>query len=248
MDQVLQNLGQAQEKFVVAMVLFPGFTLLDLAGPQTVLGFHGQIHLVSETLEPVLTDSGVQILPTTTYADCPQALDILFVPGGFGVLDAMVDEALLAFLRDRGQSARFITSVCTGSLVQGAAGLLRGYQATTHWGWREVLPALGATSVEARVVADRNRISGGGVTAGIDFGLELLALLRGEETAKMLQLMMEYDPAPRFDVGTPGKAGPELTALAKVALNAPAECALMIQRQEALGFEHDRQPEEVGAA
>ena len=241
MDQVLQNLGQAQEKFVVAMVLFPGFTLLDLVGPQTVLGFHGEIHLVSESLEPVLTDSGVRILPTTTYAECPQALDVLFVPGGFGVLDAMVDEALLAFLCDRGRSARFITSVCTGSLVQGAAGLLQGYQATTHWGWHEVLPALGATAVEARVVTDRNRISGGGVTAGIDFGLELLALLRGEETAKMLQLMMEYDPAPRFDAGTPGKAGPELTALAKVALNAPDECELMIRRQEARVFRCDRQ-------
>jgi cyclohexyl-isocyanide hydratase len=195
----------------IGMVLYPGLTLLDLIGPQNVLTSHATTHLLWKTRALVTSDGGVSIQPTATFSDCPENLDILFVPGGFGTADAMEDEEILQFLRDRGPRARYVTSVCTGSLVLAAAGLLKGYKATTHWSTRHILEAFGVECVRQRVVVDRNRISGGGVTAGIDFGLTLLALLRGEEVAKMTQLMLEYDPAPPFNAGTPEAAGPELT-------------------------------------
>ena len=224
------------KKLSIAMVLFSRMTLLDLIGPATALGFYADIHLVSNTMEPVSSDQGVTILPTCSFDDCPKDLDVLFVPGGMGVIDAMVDVELLRFVRDRGERAGYVTSVCTGSLIQGAAGLLKGYQATSHWGWHSVLASLGAIPVKQRIVRDRNRVSGGGVTAGLDFGLALLALLRGEEAAKSVQLMMEYDPAPPFDVGTPDKAGAVLVSIAEQALNSPAECVTMIARQKASGY------------
>ena len=153
-------------------------------------------------------------MPTVTFADCPVDLDILFVPGGMGTNEAMRDPEISAFLAERGKTARYITSVCTGSLVLGAAGLLDGYKAATHWAFYDVLDALGVEAVHRRVVADRNRITTGGVTAGIDFGLTLLAELRGETVAKVTQLVMEYDPKPPFDTGSPQIAGPEMTAMA----------------------------------
>jgi cyclohexyl-isocyanide hydratase len=199
----------------VAMLVYPDFTLLDLAGPQAALGLHGPTHLVGKTLEPVATDAGISVLPTATFANCPNDLDVLFVPGGFGTNDVMRDAETLAFLADRGRRARYVTSVCSGSLILGAAGLLKGYRAATHWACYEALAALGVEGVHERVVVDGNRISGGGVTAGLDFGLTLLAQLRGETTAKVTQLLMEYDPRPPFAAGTPETAGPEVTAIAE---------------------------------
>lgn len=145
-----------------------GLTLLDLIGPQTTLGMHGVTHLIAERLDPVLSDSGIAILPTTTYENCPRDLDVLFVPGGMGTADAMEDAKLLEFLRDRAETARYVTSVCSGSLILAAAGLLKGYRATTHWTSLDVLDAFGVSVEPLRVVSDRNRITGGGVTAGIE--------------------------------------------------------------------------------
>ena len=147
--------------------------------------------------------------PTTTFADCPRDLDVLFVPGGVpGTLTMMEDPEVLAFLADRGSRARFVTSVCTGSLVLGAAGLLKGYKATSHWLTRDVLAEFGAIPTAGRIVVDRNRVTGGGVTAGLDFGLELVAQLRNRDYAEAVQLYLEYDPQPPFDSGTPEKASP----------------------------------------
>ena len=199
----------------IGMLLYPGMTLLDLAGPQSALGMHGHTHLFWKTLDPVMTDSGVALMPTATFADAPADLDVLFVPGGFGTVEAMKDAAIIDFLADRGRDARYVTSVCSGSLILGMAGLLDGYRAATHWATYDVLDALGVEAGHERVVADRNRFTGGGVTAGIDFGLTLLAELRGEQVAKITQLMMEYDPAPPFTTGNPKSAGPELVAVAK---------------------------------
>jgi cyclohexyl-isocyanide hydratase len=194
----------------LGMVIFPGLTLLDLVGPQAALGFHAQTHLLWRTLDPVMSDGGIAIVPTTTFAACQTTFDILFVPGGLGTNAAMQDAEILAFLRAHARTARYVTSVCTGALVLAAAGLLDGYQAATHWSSYEALDALGVDGVRRRVVADRNRRTGGGVTAGIDFGLSLLAELRGETAAKVTQLMLEYDPQPPFIGGSPKTAEPEI--------------------------------------
>lgn len=212
----------------LGILLYPGMTLLDFAGPQAALGMHGRTHLLAKTLAPVMTDSGVAVLPTATYADYPPQLDILLVPGGLQSNAVMQDDETLAFLAEIGQSARYITSVCSGSLILGAAGLLTGYQAATHWACYDALEALGIDAVHERVVLDRNRCSGGGVTAGLDFGLTLLAELRGELTAKVTQLAMEYNPHPPFQVGSPELAGPELTAAARAAMGNMAVEAVAI--------------------
>ena len=215
MNQTSSN-GQAEQpRLQVAMLLYPGLTLLDLVGPETTLSMHSDIRLVWKTRAAITTDTGIRIEPNTTFADCPKDLDVLFVPGGFGTAAVMMDAQALAFLRERGQSARYITSVCSGSLILAAAGLLQGYKATTHWSSLEVLASFGVDVVKSRVVIDRNRMTGGGVTAGIDFGLTLLAKLRGDDAAKLSQLAMEYDPAPPFDAGNPESAGPKITALAR---------------------------------
>ena len=197
----------------LGMLIYPGMTLLDLAGPQAALGLHGQTHLLWKSLDPVPSDSGISILPTTTFANCPTDLDVLFVPGGLGTEAAMKDAEILAFLGERGKTARYVTSVCSGALILGAAGLLDGHKAATHWAIYEALAELGVVGVHSRVVADGNRMTGGGVTAGLDFGLTLLAELRGETVAKMTQLMLEYDPQPPFNAGTPASAGPDVTQL-----------------------------------
>ena len=213
------------------MLLYRNMTLLDLAGPQSALGFYSNTYLLSETLDPLLTDSGVTILPTTTFAACPKDLDVLFVPGGFGTNDALQDKAAIAFLAQHGPRAHYVTSVCSGSILLAAAGLLDGYKAATHWALYDQLVATGDVQpVHARVVVDRNRMTGGGVTAGIDFGLSLLAELRGENVARMQQLMMEYDPAPPFNTGSPNLAGPELTAMAIAAMQPNIEEGLTISR------------------
>ena len=188
----------------IGMCLFPRLTVLDLIGPYEVFSRmpNTRIHLIAATLDPVVSENDLAIIPDTLMAASPSC-DVLFVPGGNGVNEMFDDEPFLAFLREQGQQARFVTSVCTGALLLGAAGLLRGYQATTHWLSLDLLPLVGAEPVAERVVVDRNRITGGGITAGIDFGLTLAALLHGESVAREIQLMMEYDPKPPFDSGSP---------------------------------------------
>lgn len=196
----------------IAMILYPGMTALDLVGPHYALGSMAgaKVQLVAATAGQVVCDRGMSLFASSGFADVPDDLDVLFVPGGGpGTVAAMQDAALLEFLADRGRRARFVTSVCTGSLVLGAAGLLKGYRATSHWAFRDaVLPLLGATPVNQRFVVDRNRITAGGVTAGIDFGLRLAAQFRGEPAARAIQLTGEYDPDPPF-AGSPEKALPE---------------------------------------
>ena len=198
----------------IGMLPYPDTMLLDLAGPQAALGMHGRTPLFWKTLDPVTTDTGVALLPTAAFADAPARLDVLFVPRGVGTVAAMRDKGIVAFLAERGRDARYVTSVCTGSLLLGKAGLLDGDRAATHRACYEALEALAVQPGRERVIADRNRFTGGGVTAGIDFGLALLAELRGEEVAKTTQLIIEYGPAPPFNVGRPRSAGPELTAAA----------------------------------
>ena len=213
----------------IGILFFPNVTQLDAMGPAQVLSRlpGAKMHMIWKNRDPVTTDSGFAVLPTTTFADCPQ-LDVICVPGGAGQVALMNDEETLAFLRRQAEGARYITSVCTGSLVLAAAGLLKGYRSACHWSVRDELAAFGATPVAERVVRDRNRLSGGGVTAGIDFGLTLAAELAGEQVAKTIQLMMEYDPKPPFDTGSPEKAGPELVALYK-----QRTAGMMDQRREA---------------
>jgi cyclohexyl-isocyanide hydratase len=194
----------------IGMLLYPGLTLLDLIGPQTVFSWFANIHLVWKTKDLVYSDTGIGMQPSCTFESCPRDLDILFVPGGFGQNQLMNDAETLAFLADRGSTAKYVTSVCSGSLLLGAAGLLKGYKATSHWAARDGLSAFGAIPTDARVVVDRNRITGGGVTAGIDFGLVILAKLRGDDAAKLTQLAMEYDPEPPFQAGSPKTAGPAI--------------------------------------
>lgn len=199
----------------IAMLAYPGMFALDLIGPYSVLSglMNTQVHLVWKDTNPV-DATGVKIVPSGTLAQCPTELDVLMVPGGgLGTMAMMSDPAIVEFLRDRGARARYVTSVCTGALVLGAAGLLRGYKATTHWVALDVLSALGATPVKARVVEDGNRITAAGVSAGIDYGLSLAAKLSGETYAKALQLNIEYDPQPPFHAGSPEGAGEVITGL-----------------------------------
>jgi len=194
----------------IGILLFPNVTQLDATGPAQVLcrAPGAKLHMIWKTLDPIATDAGFSILPTTTFADCPQ-LDVICVPGGGGQVALMDDQETLAFLRKQAEGARYVTSVCTGALVLGAAGLLKGYRSTCHWASHDLLAAFGAIPVAERVVRDRNRMSGGGVTSGIDFGLTLLAEIAGEDVARSVQLSLEYDPQPPFQSGSPEKAGTE---------------------------------------
>jgi len=209
----------------IAFLLFPNVTQLDLTGPAQVMSRIGQanIELVAKTNHPVVTDSGFNLTPTATFAtltDC----HILCVPGGMGVQDAMEDEDTIAWVRHVAGRATWVTSVCTGSLLLGAAGLLQGYRATTHWTSHHLLAAFGAIPVKQRVVFDRNRVTGGGVTAGIDFGLALVAAIRGEEHARFVQLSLEYNPEPPFDAGSPETAGEATMArYAKIAFTSAGD-------------------------
>ena len=194
----------------VAFLLFPNVTQLDLTGPAQVLSRLGNVKLdlVWKTLEPVPTDAGFSLLPTATIDDI-KAADILCVPGGFGTVAMMEDAVVLQWLRDIAEGASWVTSVCTGSLVLGAAGLLKGYRSACHWASIDQLAYFGAIPTRQRIVIDRNRASGGGVTSGIDFALSLTNEIRGEAHARFVQLSLEYDPAPPFDAGSPDKARPE---------------------------------------
>jgi len=208
----------------IGMLLFPKITQLDLTGPYEVLARmpEVQISLLWKSLDPVTAGTGLTILPSLRLAEAPQ-LDVLVVPGGFGVVPLLDDPEVLAFLRRQALTARYVTAVCTGSLLLGAAGLLEGYEATTHWAYHELLALCGATPTKKRVVVDRNRITGGGVTAGIDFALRLVAELSSEDTARGIQLGLEYDPEPPFRAGTPELAGEALTALVRAGLEPSRE-------------------------
>ncbi len=197
----------------IGFLIYPRVTQLDATGPAQILSLvpGATIHMVWRTLDPVPTDAGFSILPTDTFDTCPD-LDVICIPGGFGQFEIMEDPDMLEFVKRQGENAKYVTSVCSGSLILGAAGLLDGYKSACHWAMRDQLTNFGATPVAERIVRDRNRLSGGGVTAGIDFGLTLAAELAGEEWAKLIQLGVEYDPGPPFDTGTPEKAGAELTA------------------------------------
>ena len=191
----------------IGMVLFPDLTQLDLASPYEVFCRmpDTRVHLVAASHEPVVTEYGLAIIPTMAFEESP-FFDVLFTPGGPGVNRMLEDAMFLAFLGKQGEQARFVTSVCTGALLLGAAGLLRGYRATTHWLSLDLLRSVGAEPVAERVVVDRNRITGAGVTSGIDLGLTLASLLHGAEVAQEIQLMMEYAPVPPFQAGSPWTA------------------------------------------
>ena len=219
----------------VLMLIYPKFTALDLVGPHHVFSLlEGyKVRLVWKDTKEIVSDTGIPIRPTMAFKDCPKDPTVIFVPGGTeGTLAAMEDKEVREFLASRGAKAKFVTSVCTGSLVLGAAGLLKGYKATSHWLTLHTLKAFGAEPVAERVVADRNRVTGAGVTAGIDFGLTLAAKLKDEKYAKAVQLMMEYDPQPPFPKdGTPKTADADNAKMLR-AMTAPFNTKLdaVIQR------------------
>lgn len=191
----------------IVFVLFDNVTQLDFAGPVQFLSRMpgAKIFVASKGGGPVATDCSFSILSTTSFADCPQA-DIICVPGGHGVREAIADAAIVDFVRRQGAQANWVTSVCTGAFILGVAGLLQGKRATCHWGYTHLLPLVGATHEAARVVRDGNLVTAGGVTSGIDFALELIAMISFEDVARSIQLALEYDPAPPFAGGTPDTA------------------------------------------
>jgi len=204
------------EPLQIGLVLFPKVTQLDFTGPLQVFSRvpGAKVHLIWKRIEPVPSDTVLTLAPTVTFADCPQ-LDVICVPGGAGTDEMVNDEEMLDFLRQQAKGAKYITSVCTGSLVLGAAGLLRGYRATTHWTAMDLLAPFGATPTKTRVCVDRDRVTGGGVTAGIDFALTLVSIMLNRQTAEAIQLGIEYNPAPPFNAGSPETAPPEILALLK---------------------------------
>ncbi|KAB2785012.1 DJ-1/PfpI family protein [Brucella anthropi] len=221
---------------IFGLLLFPNLTALDLVAPQLVMSKlpNSVVHLVAESPNPVMSDSDLAIVPTMTFEQCPEDLDVFFVPGGpKGTLTALQNDRLLDFVSHRGSRARYVTSVCTGSVLLGAAGLLKGYKAASYWGTLDILPVFGATPVNGRVVKDRNRITGGGITAGLDFGLELAAELRGEKRARLQQLIMEYDPKPPFDSGSLVTASAETVAHARELLG-PSLLAIRAEAERAV--------------
>lgn len=189
---------------VIAQLIYPNMTALDLVGPHYMFSLlmGAKVHLVAKTSEPVTSDLGLTITPTTTFEKCPQDLTVLFAPGGTGAVAAAGDRETRAFIADRGARAKYVTSVCTGSLILGAAGLLKGYRATSHWAARDLLADFGAIPTDQRVVRDRNRITGAGVTSGLDFGLTMVSELRDPFYAECIQLLGEYDPHPPFNSGS----------------------------------------------
>jgi transcriptional regulator GlxA family with amidase domain len=199
---------------VIGMLMYPNFTALDLVGPQYFFSslFGAKVHLIAKDIsKPTATDTGVNIQPTTSFENCPEKLTILFVPGGStGTLAAMQDPETLAFIKDKGQKADYVTSACTGSLLLGAAGLLNGYKATSHWVTLDSLKDFDAIPTNDRVVIDRNRITAAGVSAGLDLGLKITDMLRGKDYAEGVQLLAQYDPKPHLNSGSPETATPEL--------------------------------------
>lgn len=201
----------------IAILIYPGFTAIDAIGPEYILsGMMGaKVRLVAKTANPVKCETGFEVVPQLTFEDCPKKQTLLLVPGGTaGALQALEDPETISFIRELGGSADYVGSVCTGSLLLGAAGLLSGYTATSHWQTLELLPLVGATASRDRVVIDRNRVTGAGVTAGIDLALRLVQIFRGDFYAKGMQLLAQYDPQPLFPGGgEPGTADPAVVAL-----------------------------------
>ena len=224
----------------LAFLLFPGVTQLDLTGPVQFLSRlpDAKVDLVWDSLDPVPTDAGFSIVPTATFDQVRHA-DVLCVPGGMGVASVIDHARALDWVRQVGSETNWVTSVCTGALILGGAGLLRGYQATTHWAWHDLLSLFGAVPVQQRVVFDRNRVTGGGVTAGIDFALALIARIAGDDYARAVQLGLEYDPAPPFDCGSPDKAGAALVEVynQRAARLAPHRQRDLIASARRLGFD-----------
>src|SRR5580698_3172373 len=205
----------------IGLLAFPGLTQLDLSGPAHLFASmpNATLHVIWKTREPIKADGGLTLVPDTTFADCPR-LDVICVPGGYGVQALMVDAEVLAFLREQADQALYVGSICTGALVLGAAGLLRGRKATTHWAWTDLLAPLGAIPTPGRVVRDGKFFTGGGVTAGIDFALTMVAELAGQDVAEGIQLGIEYAPAPPFDAGSPATARPEVVAAVRARMDA----------------------------
>jgi cyclohexyl-isocyanide hydratase len=220
------------DTFSIGIVLFEGVTQLDFTGPYEVFARmpRTRVWLVAPSLAPIRTEWGMRVIPDATFEGAPP-LDLLCVPGGWGINTVLGDEVLLGFLRSRAESARYVTSVCSGALLLGAAGLLRGYRATTHWLSRDLLALFGAEPVAERVVRDRDRITGGGVTAGIDFALFVAGELFGDSTAQAIQLAIEYDPAPRHNCGSPHEAPAEVVRQVRLAsADALAQRRAIIER------------------
>lgn len=206
----------------IGMLLFDGVTQLDLTGPYEVLARMPGTHvtLIAPTLTPVRSEWGLTITPDATFSNAPP-LDVVCVPGGWGVDAFLTNDELLDFLRARSERAQFTISICSGALLLGAAGLLRGYRATTHWMSLDLLPLLGAVPVHERVVRDRDRITSAGVTAGIDMSIALASELFGTSVAQSIQLAIEYDPSPPFDSGSP-RTAPESVRAALSLASAPS--------------------------
>lgn len=197
----------------IGFVIFPQLTQLDFTGPLQVLSRlpGAAMHIVAKSGAPVPSDCGLSLVPTSTFAACP-SLDAICVPGGFGVVEAIGDRETVEFVRRQADGAKYVTSVCTGAFVLGAAGLLKGRRATTHWAYTDLLSTVGAIHEKARVVKDGNVVTAGGVTSGIDFALSMVAEIAGETVAQTIQLSIEYDPAPPFDAGHPDRAAEAVKA------------------------------------
>jgi cyclohexyl-isocyanide hydratase len=212
--------------FNVGFVIFPDITQLDFTGPFEVLSrlatppsllapsvfAHSRTHIVAKSMQPVLSDRGLGIMPTCVFESCPQ-LDLICVPGGPGVVGAIADDETVDFVRNQSARAQYVTSVCMGAFLLGAAGLLQGRRAATHWAYVDLLPSIGATHEKGRIVRDGNLFTAGGVTSGIDFAFHIVAELAGPQVAQAIQLGLEYDPAPPFDGGHPDKASEAAVAL-----------------------------------
>ena len=199
-------------------LIFPNMDQMDFTGPFEVLSLvpNSTFHIIWKDLTPVRERRGLVLMPDTTLRDAP-TLDVLLVPGGHGQEALMDDEEILEFLRTQARSARFIFSVCTGALLCGAAGLLRGVRSTTHWNSFHLLPYFGAIPVDERVVVDGRHVSAAGVSSGIDGGLRLVELLGGARMAQAIQLQMQYAPEPPFPGGTPATSPPDILGAAKTA-------------------------------
>jgi cyclohexyl-isocyanide hydratase len=212
--------------FDIGFVIFPGITQLDFTGPFEVLSRLGtppslstpskfpqaRTHVVAKTMLPVTSDRGLSIMPSCTFDSCPP-LHLICLPGGAGVVEALADVETVHFIRNQGEHAKYVTSVCMGAFLLGAAGLLKGRRATTHWAYVDLLPLIGASHEKARIVRDGRVFTSGGVTSGIDFALTIVAELAGPEVAQAIQLAIEYDPSPPFDAGHPDKASEIARAL-----------------------------------
>jgi cyclohexyl-isocyanide hydratase len=219
----------------IGFLIFPDMMPLDMVGPYEVFTKmpDTRLHLVWKSLAPLTVAGGMQMLPSITFSECPP-LDLICIPGGSGMNPLLNDSETLEFIRRQARSARYVTSVCTGALVLGAAGLLKGKRAATHWMSRDMLSEFGATPVADRVTIDGNIITGGGVTAGVDFGITVAAELFGPEVAKTIQLAIEYDPAPPFDTGSPERAGAAIVAAARAsAAKRQADRQIAVQRAAA---------------